>query len=323
MTDLQAKKDLVRRFFDEVWTQGKFDFIDETYTPDFRLNALWQNTSLGGSGVGEGGETAKKVIGGWRGAMPDMVVSTEDILCEGDYVVSRHLSTATHQNDFMGMPATGKFGRMPGIVITRVTDDLKIAEAWTCWDIVSMLTQLGLAPGPEGSFEEPAYADEPRPFDEEAHRNADPEETKRVVREFYDELWTKGNLDRAEDYFAPDFVGHAPGNTGAKGPEGVRKLVGEWREGMPDMEIEIHAQHAEGSKVGTRFTGRGTHTGAFLGIPPTGKEASLSGIAITRVVDGKVVSDWGEFDMLGMLQQLGLAKPPGQQQEEEAAQTGA
>jgi steroid delta-isomerase-like uncharacterized protein len=319
MTELrEAKKDLVRRFFDEVWSQGRFEFIDETYAPDFRLNALWQNVPLGGSGVGEGAATAKQVIGTWRQAMPDMVVSTDDILAEDDYVVSRHLSTATHQEDFMGVPPTGKFARMSGVVITRVTDDLKIAEAWTCWDIVSLLTQLGVAPGPEGAFQEPAYAEEPRPFDEEAHANADPEETKRVVREFYEELWNKGDLDRTEEYFAADFVGHAPGNTGAKGPEGVKKLISEWREGIPDMELEIHAQHAEGSKVGTRFTGRGTHKGTFMGIPATGKEASLSGIAITRVVDGEVVSDWGEFDILGMLQQLGVVKPPGQQQEEEA-----
>jgi steroid delta-isomerase-like uncharacterized protein len=138
-----------------------------------------------------------------------------------------------------------------------------------------------------------------------------------VVRRFYEELWNQGRMEVADELFAPDFVGHAPGNTGAKGPEGVKQLISEWRVGVPDMHIEIHAQHAEGTRVGTRFTGRGTHQGTFLGIPATGKEASLSGVAITRVVDGQVISDWGEFDMIGFFQQLGLT-PDDQQQPAEA-----
>jgi len=77
------------------------------------------------------------------------------------------------------------------------------------------------------------------------------------------------------------------------------------------MELEIHSQHAEGSRCTTRFTGRGTHLGPWLGLPASGKEITLSGIAITRVVDGVVVSDWGEFDIMGLLQQLGIIERPG------------
>jgi steroid delta-isomerase-like uncharacterized protein len=308
MSGLQEKKDLVRAFFDEVWNKGRFEFIDENYSDEFRLTALWQNTALGGSGEASK-EMAKTVISRWREGMPDLNMTVEEQLGEGDFVVCRHVCSGTHENEFMGIPPTGKQAAMSGITITKVTDG-KIVQAWTCWDAAALFVQLGMAPGPPGAFDPPAFAATPRPFDEEADRNADPEEAKRVVTEFYAELWTKGNLDAADDYFAEDFVGHAPSNTGAVGPAGVKELVATWRRGVPDMKIEIHAQHAEGSRVGTRFSGSGRHDGEFLGIPATGKDATLSGIAITRVVDGKVVADWGEFDMIGLFQQLGVTPQP-------------
>jgi len=305
MSDGEQKKAIVRNFFEEVWNKGNLGHIDEVYKEDFRLNALWQNTSLGGSGTAEGRETAKEVIGRWLDGFPDMHVTVDEQVNEGDFVATQHSATGTHTKDFMGIPATNKGGTITGITITRVPDD-QIAEAWTCWDAAGMMMQLGVIPLPPGADAEPGV---PRPFDPDADARADPEETKRVVQRFYDELWTQGKLEVADELFAPDFVGHAPGG-GTRGPEGVKRLVAEWRDGVPDMVLEIHAQHAEGCRVATRFTGRGKQTGTLLGVPATGKDASLSGIAITRVVDGQVISDWGEFDVVGMFAQLGVA-PPG------------
>jgi predicted ester cyclase len=87
----------------------------------------------------------------------------------------------------------------------------------------------------------------------------------------------------------------------------VKILVEAWRTAAPDLRVEIESQHAEDDRVATRFTCTGTQTGPLLGIPPTGRRASMAGIAITHVRDGKVVSDWGEFDLLGLMQQLGVA----------------
>ena len=61
-----------------------------------------------------------------------------------------------------------------------------------------------------------------------------------------------------------------------------------------------------------RWTWRATHKGEYMGIAPTGKQVTLTGIAISRVVDGKTVEEWGEMDNLGMMQQLGVVPPPGQ-----------
>jgi predicted ester cyclase len=70
---------------------------------------------------------------------------------------------------------------------------------------------------------------------------------------------------------------------------------------------------AEGDKVVVRWTWRATHNkGEYMGIAPTGKQVTLAGITISRVVDGKTVEEWGEMDNRGMMQQLGVVPPPGQ-----------
>jgi predicted ester cyclase len=84
-----------------------------------------------------------------------------------------------------------------------------------------------------------------------------------------------------------------------------------FRAAFPDGSMTIEDMIAEGEKVVTRKTYRGTHQGEFLSIPPTGRHVSLGLIDIMRIVDGKVVEHWNVGDDLGMLQQLGVIPPLG------------
>jgi len=68
----------------------------------------------------------------------------------------------------------------------------------------------------------------------------------------------------------------------------------------------IEASVAEGDKVASRVTGYGKHTGIFLGIPPTGKDVTMSGITIHRVTNGKLSEHWAQIDALSLLQQFGV-----------------
>jgi steroid delta-isomerase-like uncharacterized protein len=148
----EENKRLVREFFEEVWNKQNLDYLDEIYSPDFVLHALWQNTSAGGAIEARGIEPAKKVIGGWLQGFPDITVTIDDQVAEGDKVGSRHTSHGTHTNSFMGMPPSGKEATITGMTITRIKDG-KIVEAWTCWDALGMFEQLGMAPGgpPQGA----------------------------------------------------------------------------------------------------------------------------------------------------------------------------
>jgi predicted ester cyclase len=140
-----ADRELVRRFFEEVWNKGNLAYIDEAYSPDFVLHALWQNPSLGGSRDASGPQAAKEVIGRWLEGFPDMHVTIEEQVAEGDTIVSRHFASATHTSEFRGIKPTHKLGKMSGITITRVHGG-KIVEAWTLWDAVGMMQQLGVMP---------------------------------------------------------------------------------------------------------------------------------------------------------------------------------
>lgn len=143
---VEENKAFVRNFFEEVWNNQNLDYLDEVYSPDFVLHALWQNTSAGGAIEATGTEPAKKVIGGWLKGFPDIKVTVEDQVGEGDLVGSRHSSHGTHEAEFMGIPPSGKEATVTGMTITRIADG-KIVEAWTCWDALGMFEQLGMAPG--------------------------------------------------------------------------------------------------------------------------------------------------------------------------------
>lgn len=85
-----------------------------------------------------------------------------------------------------------------------------------------------------------------------------------------------------------------------------------YRAAFPDVQSTIEDTIAEGDKVVTRWTARGTHRGALMGIPPTGKELTVTGMGILRIEGGRIMEAWGIFDQFGMLQQIGVIPTPGQ-----------
>jgi len=131
------------------------------------------------------------------------------------------------------------------------------------------------------------------------------EQNKAVVRRFLEES-DKGNLEGALASFADDFIAHVPGSPGPMNREAYKQFVATFMEAFPDGRHTIKDQIAEGDKVATRLTYSGTHKGALQGIAPTGKQIAFEGILIDRITNGKIVEHWGEFDQLGMMQQLGV-----------------
>jgi prolycopene isomerase len=302
--DMSDNERLVRAFFDEVWNKGNFDFIDEYYAPDFVLHALWQNTALGRDGDAQGGETAKQVIGRWRAAMPDLYMTVEECFEDGDVVVMRHRSGGTQEHEFMGIAPTHKFAEITGVTMTRVIDGI-ITDAWTCWDAVSMMQQLGLVPGP------PPFPNEAERFNAERHGAGDPEQNVQIIARLYDALWNHGDTAVATELVAADCITHAPGPPTLIGPDGLAGFVNVWRTAVPDGRLTIDAFLISDDRVATRFRFDGTHTGQLVVFEPTGKPVSMGGMAISRLLDGKVISHWCEIDRAGVFQQIGLA-PPGQ-----------
>jgi steroid delta-isomerase-like uncharacterized protein len=142
------------------------------------------------------------------------------------------------------------------------------------------------------------------------------EENKALVRRSFEEVFNQGNLDAVEETFASDHVLHDPTSPEEiQGTEGMRGYVSMYRSAFPDLQQTIEDQFAEGEKVATRLIGRGTHQGELMGIAPTGNRVGAPGIVINRVSGGKIVESWANYDVMGMMQQLGAIPPPGHSEE--------
>jgi steroid delta-isomerase-like uncharacterized protein len=136
------------------------------------------------------------------------------------------------------------------------------------------------------------------------------EENKDLSRRWLEGIWGKGNLATVDELAGAGFVWHwAP--VGVAGDrEGYKQFVRMNFAAVSDVSSVTEDIVAEGDKVASRWTWRATHKGEFMGVPPTGKQMTLTGMCINRIVDGKIVEEWGEMDMLGVMQQLGAAPPP-------------
>ena len=136
------------------------------------------------------------------------------------------------------------------------------------------------------------------------------EENKAIVSHVTEELWNKNNLAVVDELYAPNFISHGLPEV-APDREGYKQFVAMGRTALPDFHTTIEDIIAEGDKVVQRFTARGTHKGEYMGIPPTGKQVTITGIAIDRIVGSKIVENWANMDMLGMMV-LGVVPPAGQ-----------
>ena len=142
--------------------------------------------------------------------------------------------------------------------------------------------------------------------------NKSTEANKASMRRFYDEVFNKKNRAAIDEFIDPQQVDHAapPGTPG--GLEGAKHTVTMYLTAFPDLHFTVEDLIAEGDKVVARLTTRGTQQGVFMGIPPTGKHVTVTGIDINRLAGGKSVEHWLNMDTLGLLQQLGVIPAPGQ-----------
>jgi steroid delta-isomerase-like uncharacterized protein len=130
-----------------------------------------------------------------------------------------------------------------------------------------------------------------------------------LVRRLIEEVWNKGNLDVLGELVADKYVGVEPIIGEVRGMEPFRKHVQSFRSAFPDLRITIEDIGLSGDRIFVRWTARGTHRGAFLGIPPTNNRAEVKGIAVDRVSGGKLVEHQQSYDTLAFFQALGVVPP--------------
>lgn len=140
------------------------------------------------------------------------------------------------------------------------------------------------------------------------------EESIEVVRRFFEDAFSEGDMDLIDELVAEDAVGHDPTQPEpVQGAEGTKQLVSMYRSAFPDLSFEVHETLSDGNRVAVRWTSRGTHEGELMGIEPTGQEVSVEGIELDRVEDGRIVESRVAWDALGLLRQIGAAPEPSTQ----------
>jgi steroid delta-isomerase-like uncharacterized protein len=137
-------------------------------------------------------------------------------------------------------------------------------------------------------------------------------ENKAVINSFVEDVLNQGRLERADELVALDFVELDPLPGQQAGREGLKEVITSFRTAFPDIHWVIEEMVAEGDKVFSRFNWSGTQRAEFFGVPATGKQITVKGTVIDRVLDGKMVDSRILMDGLGMMTQLGVipaAKP--------------
>ena len=137
------------------------------------------------------------------------------------------------------------------------------------------------------------------------------EKNKLLVRNYYEKVVNTGNIDLIKDFIIPEYAKVHDGERKVIGFQGARAHILGVRQTYPDLHITIEKQIAEGEWVVSCITASGTHQGLWLGIQPTGKAVSFTGVNVDRVVEGRIVEHGGAANMLMPLLEIGAIKVVG------------
>ncbi len=131
---------------------------------------------------------------------------------------------------------------------------------------------------------------------------------KAIVRRYFDEVLSAGNIELIETLISATYASHYPaGYELGGGPEDVRQIVTSVRRAFPTVRFTVDDLIAEGDKVVCRWTFHGVQEGDFMGIPASGRKATVMGIAVYRIVNNQIAEAWFTWDALGLMRQLDVS----------------
>jgi predicted ester cyclase len=131
------------------------------------------------------------------------------------------------------------------------------------------------------------------------------QQKKVLARRVFDEIWSEGQLDVADELLSPDFVGR-PGGLGEPfhGPAGAKEFIGRLREGFPDITFTIEDMIGEGDLVAARWVAVGTHDGEFMGLDATERQATFGGMTFLRFEQDRIAEGWTQLDALTLMRAI-------------------
>ncbi len=279
---LEAARRLAEQYIDGM-NQGDIDMTMDVFADSF----VDHQVIPGGASLGNTKADVRQAHEMLKMSFPDVQFALEDLLVEGDSVVMRVRGEGTQQGAFFGIPATGKHVSWTGVRLLRYENG-KFAEGTSELDQVGILQQMGIIPSV------PMMDD------------YDPENNKVVVRKLLAEL-NEGNSRAYDEAMAPDVIIHLESDpTPHKGTRWLKMDDSMLYGAFHDLTRQIESMTASGDRLATRVRFKGTHSGAYLGVPGTGRVYDWSGVIIDRFEDGKIVERWMNIDRFTLLMQVGI-----------------
>jgi steroid delta-isomerase-like uncharacterized protein len=141
--------------------------------------------------------------------------------------------------------------------------------------------------------------------------NNQPTDNKQIAHRFMDECWSQGKLEAIRELVSDGCSFHDPAFPSlTSGAENIRRHIETCRSGFPDLQFSVDDTIAERNEVVLHWTARGTHKAQFLGMQPTNRKAAVSGTSIFRIEGGKIVEQWADWNLMSLMEQLGVATLP-------------
>ena len=256
---------VVRRFTDDVWTQGKMDVLDEIIAP--------ASSDSGTGMIASGPQSVKRQIGEIRDAFAPIHREVHNIAANQTHVTVHSTISGTHSAhlSLFPYPVSGAEISMRGTATFRMVDGLIVEEPWSAWD-------CGGIAGPMAGA---------------------------AVRRYVADIWNAGNPDLLGEFVTDDHVRHQPGGdvVGIDAlAEAITALRVGFPDLQFDATV-IPANDM-GKTVTRRWEMTGTHEGVYAGVQPTGRAVTSTGIGISQFEGGKIAEEWISRDDLGLLAQL-------------------
>jgi steroid delta-isomerase-like uncharacterized protein len=276
--------------------------VDELFAPGFVDHDPGRGELAGGP---EGVRQAWTML---RAAFPDLCVTVLDTVAEGDLVAVRAEMSGTHRGELMGLAATGNSVSVGVMDFNRVAGG-QVQERWGQLDVLGLLQQLGAVPAAPRPNDDAPAVDRPSPLPRGAAApDSSPAANKALAERFVEVVLNGHDLDAADDFLAPCFVGHIAGVPGeVRGIDAYREMFGAFLAAFPDYGETVHEVVASGDLVAARVTFGGTHRGEMFDVPATGKTVAAQAMAFLRFADHRIIELWTQADLLGLLAQLGVA----------------
>lgn len=284
----QENKKIVRRYFLEIMNQANWDTLHEILDEDFVFTLPTHPEPY------RGPDGFKELVSMLHEAFPDFYINIEDMMADGETVVTRWFGGGTHEGGPLhtvqgDLPASGRHFDIDGMTWHTVRNG-KIVEAIGHEDTLGLMLQLGVMPPPPSDRVETT-----------------PEQNRALVARYFNEIMNEGKLDVVPEVLHPNFAFIIPTQPEPiVGYEAFSGFVTYLRNAFPDIRFTVMREAAEGNKVASRWRINATHKGEFLGMPATDNTVEDFGIDVFKVSNGKILQVHVNENDFGLMEQLGM-----------------